>query len=72
MVTDATKEVSKMNETVYSPKQRTDVIQLYAAVHSTPQDKRTIIKVLAETFANGMATQAALTDSGKSSVSAAR
>ncbi len=59
-------------EIKYSPQETTDVRKLYTAVNSTPQDRRTIIKVLAETFARGMDTQAALTASGKSSVSAAR
>lgn len=50
----------------YNPQdQPTDVRKLYAAINSTPQDKRTIIKVLAETFARGMDTQAALTGSSR-------
>lgn len=56
----------------YGPLETADARELYTAVNSTPQDKQTIIKVLADTFAKGMATQAALTKPGRDSVPAAR
>lgn len=44
-------------ESAYAPQQRSDVRQLYAAVQSNPPDKQTIIKVMANTFINGMKAQ---------------
>lgn len=49
-----------MNSTIYTPQQRGDIAQLYAAVRSNPPDKQTIIKVMANTYINGMKDQARL------------
>lgn len=46
-----------MNGTIYTPQQCSDVIQLYAAVQSNPPDRQTIIKVMANTYINGMKDQ---------------
>lgn len=48
-------------ENTYTPQQRSDVLQLYAAVQSNPPDKQTIIKVMANTFISGMKAQDKLT-----------
>lgn len=45
-----------MNST-YTSQQRSDILQLYAAVRSNPPDKQTIIKVMANTYINGMKAQ---------------
>ena len=50
-----------MNSTTYTPEQRSDIAALYAAVRSNPPDKQTIIKVMANTFINGMVAQERLT-----------
>lgn len=50
-----------MNSTTYTPEQRSDIAALYAAVRSNPPDKQTIIKVMANTFINGMTAQERLT-----------
>ncbi len=60
-----------MNDTIYTPQQRSDIVQLYAAVRSNPPDKQSIIKVMANTYINGMTAQALLTaqpPAGQSSV----
>ena len=51
-------------ESIYSTQQKSDVLQLYAAVQSNPPDKQTIIKVMAEAFINGMKAQYRLTATG--------
>jgi len=44
-------------ESTYTSQQRSDVLQLYAAVQSNPPDKQTIVKVMANTFISGMKAQ---------------
>lgn len=45
----------------YTAQQRNDARLLYVAVRSNPPDKQTIIKVMANTYINGMKDQARLT-----------
>lgn len=48
-------------ESTYTAQQRSDIVELYTAVQSIPPDRRTIIKVMANTYINGMMAQARLT-----------
>lgn len=46
-----------MSSTTYTKQQRNDARLLYAAVRSNPPDKQAIVKVMANTFINGMNAQ---------------
>lgn len=47
-------------ESTYTAQRRSDAYLLYAAVQRNPSDKQTIIKVMANTYINGMKDQARL------------
>ena len=49
-------------ETTYTNQQRGDAILLYDALRATPPDKRSIVKVMANTFIDGMRAQEQLMD----------
>lgn len=57
-----------MNST-YTPQQRSDALQLYAAVRNNPPDKQTILKVMANTFISGMKAQDKLVATSRSTAS---
>ncbi|MBD5151291.1 MAG: hypothetical protein HDT16_02075 [Oscillibacter sp.] len=48
-------------ENTYTNQQRGDAILLYNAIRATPPDKRSVVKVMANTFINGMRAQEQLT-----------